>query len=80
MPTQYRSFRKDPVGLMHALMTQGNRGGVHFKYRKADGSIRFAIGRIPKRFVDDMGIDGRYFRYWDIQRKDWRSFLLSNLL
>ena len=73
----YLSFRNNAAGLEDA-MRQGRT--VRFKYRKQNGSIRHAYGRFPKRLAEDMGIDGNVFLYWDVERSDWRSFLIRNLL
>lgn len=77
MANEYLSFKNNAAGLEDA-MRQGRT--VRFMYRKANGSTRYAYGRIPRRLSEDMGQEGTVFRYWDVQRSDWRSFLVRNLL
>jgi hypothetical protein len=76
--TSIQSFKGNAAGL-EALMLEGK--SVPFQYRKLDGSIRKAIGRIPRDSRrDDMGQQGRLFRYWDGIMGGWRSFYVRNLL
>jgi hypothetical protein len=76
--TSIQSFRGNAAGL-EALMLEGK--SVPFQYRKLNGSVRLAIGRIPRDFRrEDMGQQGRLFRYWDAIVGGWRSFYVQNLL
>ena len=53
---------------------------VHFSYRKADGTIREAVGTLRKGLIPeskepkDLGFNtGDNLRYYDMQKEAWRS-------
>jgi hypothetical protein len=73
----YKSFRGNVAGL-EAALAEGRT--VRFKYRKTNGSVRYAVGRFPRSLREDMGTEGNLFRYWDVGTHDWRSFYIRNLL
>lgn len=79
---QYLSYRGQPHKLERDLR---NQRVVMFKYRKANGQFRYARGRIPREWVDRMGVavtkdGGEILIYWDIDRTAVRSFYTKFLL
>lgn len=61
---------------------------VEFQYKKKNGELRTAHGTLSEEFIgeDNMpkgtGIDvsDNVIRYYDIDSKGWRSFLIENFI
>ena len=71
--------------LLFQIREKLTKGPTTFSYRKADGSVRNAVGSFPsKRFAENSfeGPSGikRSQLYYDIEVDDWRQFRIANLL
>jgi hypothetical protein len=58
---------------------------VEFRYKKADGTIRQAFGTLRSDKVPALVGSGRKHAEWvrtyyDVEKEEWRSFKLVNLL
>lgn len=60
------------------------RGPVKFYYRKKDGSIRCAFGRLKdiqnNKMPINYSINWDTFNYWDIEKRAWRCFKVENFI
>lgn len=65
------------------------KGKVRFKYYKVDGEIREAYGTLNKDIIGDenlpkgdkdIHVSEYNIRYFDLEKKAWRSFKSSNLI
>lgn len=71
---------------LRALMA---RGAVRFKYLKADGTQRTAVGTLSTDLIPDdrrprggryAGYEAGYEPYYDLERQAWRSYAPAWLL
>lgn len=70
------------------LKEQLHKGPVKFSYRKKDGSVRTALGTLNGGFIPEEHlpkVEGQLplpgiQKYYDLNSKGWRSFLIENLL
>lgn len=60
-------------------------GGIHFQYQKKDGSLRETFGTLHN--IEHLLIGNNKFqndiltlRYFDLEKKDFRSFKIINLV
>lgn len=74
---------------LQELLQRMRGGAAKFRYYKADGSLREAIGTLSPAIIpaDKMPKGGTnpaaqygYIAYFDVERQDWRQFLAKNLL
>ena len=82
-------FKADEIMLLQEKMLEQ---AVKFQYRKKDGSVRDAVGtRNVTLMVQDDGkryefkTDGKpecqtTLGYWDLEKKAWRSFVLTQFV
>ena len=64
-----------------------SKGAVKFSYMKKDGSVREAFGTTNMNFIpiEQQPSDPDYIgnpnqiRYYDLDKKEWRSFISDNL-
>lgn len=63
------------------LQLQLSAGEVKFRYRKLNGEIREAVGTLKNMITDSaMAVNGTAMFYFDVEKKGFRSFAISNLL
>lgn len=65
------------------------KGEVKFKYYKVNGDIRDAVGTLNPDIIGkenmpngdkEINYSDYNIRYFDLEKKDWRSFKVSNLI
>lgn len=63
------------------LQLQLAAGEAKFRYRKMNGEIREAVGTLKNMVTDTTSaFNGTAMFYFDIEKKGFRSFAISNLL
>lgn len=82
-------FKADEIMLLQERMLEE---AVKFQYRKKDGTIRNAVGtRDLEKMIQE---DGKRYEfktagkpecpttlgYWDLEKKAWRSLILTNFI
>ena len=71
--------------LIFQIRAKLTAGPTTFSYRKADGSVRKAVGTFPSKSFADKSFEGpsgikKSQLYYDIEVDDWRQFRIANLL
>jgi len=74
-----KSFRNNTDEFVRAMVDARATNPLRFKYRKRDGTVRFARGYIPRGYWVNVSANN-IFAYWDLDRKGWRSLYTTNLL
>lgn len=67
------------------LVYKLDKGVVKFKYKKENGEIREAIGTLNTDFMSDPSVTYRHRcagvqRYYDLEKFEWRSYKMINVL
>ena len=75
------------ASLNERLQDQLRNGVAHFVYKKLDGTFRIACGTLCTRHIErtqrGKGVQKKKQAtqvYWDIEKKEWRSFRAQNLI
>lgn len=65
------------------------KDAVQIQYRKKDGTVRKALATTCPELIPDqvyrksaggLGHTNMQFRYFDVEKNDWRSFIVANLI